>query len=160
MKQSIQLRVNGQARALEIEPWRLLLDVLRDDLGLMGAKRGCDEGYCGCCTVLLDGKSVHACCVLAIRAAGHEITTIEGLAVAEKLDPLQEAFVARGATQCGYCTPGMILSAKALLVKNPHPTENEVKIALSGNLCRCTGYTKIVEAVMSVASGVEERGLR
>jgi len=159
MKQSLQMTVNGQRHTVEVEPWRLLLDVLRDDLGLMGAKRGCGEGYCGCCTVLLDRKAVHACCVLALRAAGREITTIEGLAVEKKLDPLQETFVARGATQCGYCTPGMILSAKALLVKNPHPTEDEVKIALSGNLCRCTGYAKIVEAVLCAASSAQERNL-
>lgn len=159
MKQSLQLKVNGQLHTLEVDPWRLLLDVLRDDLGFMGAKRGCGEGYCGCCTVLLDGKSVHACCVLALRAAGREITTIEGLAVEGKLDPLQEAFVACGASQCGYCTPGMILSAKALLVTDPYPTEEEVKIALAGNLCRCTGYVKIVEAVLSAASNAKERGL-
>lgn len=159
MKQSLQLTVNGQRHTVEVEPWRLLLDVLREDLGLIGAKRGCGEGYCGCCTVLLGGKAVHACCVLALRAAGCEITTIEGLAVEKTLDPLQEAFVARGATQCGYCTPGMILSAKALLVKNPHPTEEEVKIALSGNLCRCTGYVKIVEAVLCAASSAQERNL-
>ncbi len=157
MKQSLELKINGRLHALEVDPSRLLLDVLRDDLGLMGAKRGCGEGYCGCCTVLMDGKSVHACCVLALRAAGHEITTIEGLAVEGKLDPLQEAFVACGASQCGYCTPGMILSAKALLLANPRPNEDEVKTALAGNLCRCTGYVKIVEAVLAAASNA--RGL-
>jgi carbon-monoxide dehydrogenase small subunit len=150
----LQLRVNGQLHALEAEPWRLLLDVLRDDLGLTGAKRGCETGYCGCCTALLDGKAVHACSILAVRAAGREITTIEGLGKDGRLDPLQEAFVARGASQCGYCTPGMILSAKALLSEKPRPTEQDVRVALAGNLCRCTGYVKIVEAVLA-ASGNE-----
>jgi carbon-monoxide dehydrogenase small subunit len=159
MKKVLQLKVNGRLHKLEVEPSRLLLDALREDLGLMGAKRGCGEGYCGCCSVLLDGKAVHSCCVLAMRVAGREITTIEGLAVDKKLDPLQEAFVARGASQCGYCSPGMILSAKALLSENPHPTEEQVRVGLAGNLCRCTGYHKIMEAVLSVASAAGERSL-
>jgi carbon-monoxide dehydrogenase small subunit len=157
MRQALQLRVNGRIHNLEVEPSRLLLDVLREDLALLGAKRGCGEGYCGCCSVLLDGKAVHSCCVLAMRAADREITTIEGLAIAGELDPVQEAFVSHGASQCGYCSPGMIISAKALLARNPNPTEEDVRVALAGNLCRCTGYHKIMEAVLSVASGQNAR---
>ena len=129
----------------------MLLDVLRDDLGLTGTKRGCETGYCGCCIVLLGGKAIHSCSILAFRAKDHEILTIEGLEKDGKLHPLQKAFMDRGASQCGYCSPGMILSGKALLDSNPNPSEAEVRRALSGNLCRCTGYLPIIEAVLSVA---------
>ncbi len=150
-KHKIQLIVNGESYGVEVPSKRLLLDVLRDDLGLTGARRGCEDGFCGACTVLLDGKAVHSCSVLAVRAAGHNIMTIEGLATNGKLHPIQDAFIQHGATQCGYCTPGMILAAKALLDVNPHPTEQDVRWGLTGNLCRCTGYVKIVEAVLATA---------
>ncbi len=150
-KQRIALAVNGETHDLEVPAKRLLLDVLRDDLGLTGARRGCEDGFCGACTVLLDGKAVHSCSVLAVRAAGHHILTIEGLARNGKLHPIQEAFVQHGAIQCGYCTPGMILAAKALLDTNPHPTEQDVRWGLTGNLCRCTGYVKIIEAVLAAS---------
>lgn len=148
----IELRVNGDTYKLSVDPWRTLLDVLRDVLQLTGTKSGCNSGECGACTVLLDGRAIKSCLVLAPQAQGKEIITIEGLEVAGELHPLQQAFVDHFAVQCGFCTPGMILSGKALLDKNPNPTEEEVRIALSGNLCRCTGYTKIVEAVLA-ASG-------
>jgi len=150
MKQLIELRVNGEVYEIAIQPWRTLLEVLRD-IGLTGAKRGCDEGDCGACTVILDGKPVASCLVLAIEAQGKDILTIEGLAEDGQLHPIQSAFVEHGAIQCGFCTPGMILSAKALLDKNPRPTEEEVRKGISGNLCRCTGYAKIVEAIMAVS---------
>jgi len=153
MKKEINLTVNGEEYRLAIEPHRTLLQVLREDLGLTGTKEGCGKGDCGSCTVLVDGKAVNACLMLAVQAKGKSITTVEGLAPAEGLHPLQEAFIQYGAIQCGFCTPGMIMSAKAFLDENPHPTEEEVKRALAGNLCRCTGYTKIIEAVMAVAKG-------
>jgi aerobic carbon-monoxide dehydrogenase small subunit len=143
--------VNGIARSLEIEPETRLIDVLRDHLDLTGTKEGCGEGECGACTVLMDGVAVNACLVLAMQARGRQVITIEGLAVDGKLDPLQQAFIDEGAIQCGYCSPGMLMSAKALLLKTPHPSEPEIRSAISGNLCRCTGYTKIVQAVQSVA---------
>ena len=138
---------------LAVEPWRTLLDVLRDDLGLTGVKKGCDRGDCGACTVLLDGKPVTSCMMLAVQAADHTIVTIEGLAdlTHGALHPLQQAFVEHGAIQCGFCTPGMILAAAALLAENPHPSAEEVREAIAGNLCRCTGYVKIVEAVLAAA---------
>jgi len=151
IKKELQLRVNGGLFKLEVFPSTVLLDVLRDDLGLTGTKRGCETGYCGCCTVLLGGKAIHSCSILAFRAKDHEILTIEGLEKDGKLHPLQKAFIDRGASQCGYCSPGMILSGKALLDSNPNPSEAEVRRALSGNLCRCTGYLPIIEAVLSVA---------
>ena len=151
MKQLIELRVNGEVYEIAIQPWRTLLEVLREDIGLTGAKRGCDEGDCGACTVILDGKPVASCLVLAVEAQGKDILTIEGLAENGQLHPLQSAFVEHGAIQCGFCTPGMILSAKALLDTNPKPTEEEVRRGISGNLCRCTGYTKIVEAIMAAS---------
>ena len=151
IKKELQLRVNGGLLKLEVFPSTVLLDVLRDDLGLTGTKRGCETGYCGCCTVLLGGKAIHSCSILAFRAKDHEILTIEGLEKDGKLHPLQKAFIDRGASQCGYCSPGMILSGKALLDSNPNPSEAEVRRALSGNLCRCTGYLPIIEAVLSVA---------
>ncbi len=156
IKRELELKVNGAMCRLEVFPSALLLDVLRDEMGLTGAKRGCETGYCGCCTVLLDGKAIHSCSILALRAREHEIQTIEGLEQDGKLHRLQRAFLERGASQCGYCTPGMILSAKGLLHSNPSPSEAEVRRALSGNLCRCTGYLPIIEAVLSAA----ERGER
>lgn len=151
IKKELPLKVNGGLFKLEVFPSTVLLDVLRDELGLTGTKRGCETGYCGCCTVLLGGKAIHSCSILAFRAKDHEILTIEGLEKDGKLHPLQKAFMDRGASQCGYCSPGMILSGKALLDSNPNPSEAEVRRALSGNLCRCTGYLPIIEAVLSVA---------
>lgn len=151
MKTPIELKVNGELFKLEVEPRRLLLEALHDDLGLTGARRGCDDGFCGACTVILDGKAVHSCSVLAVAARGKEVITVEGLARNGQYHPLQAAFVEHGALQCGYCTPGMLLTAKALLDKNPQPTELEVRTAISGNLCRCTGYKQIVQAILSVA---------
>lgn len=149
MKREILLVVNGDTYRLTVEPRRTLLDVLRDDLGLTGTKNGCGMGECGACTVLVDGKPVSSCLILAIRADGKSVTTIEGLADGNKLHPLQQAFVECSAIQCGFCTPGMILTAKALLEENPKASEEDVKLGLVGNLCRCTGYVKIVEAVMA-----------
>lgn len=148
MKRGIELVVNGEQYKVIVEPYRTLLDVLRDDLGLTGTKNGCGMGECGACTVLMDGKPVSSCLTLAVRADGKNITTIEGIADGEKLHPLQQAFVEYGAIQCGFCTPGMILTAKALLEENPRASEEEIKLGLVGNLCRCTGYVKIIEAVM------------
>lgn len=149
MKHRIQIIVNQESREIAVEPWWTLLDVLRDQLELTGAKKGCDRGDCGTCTVLLNDKPVASCMMLAVQADGCEITTIEGLQQGNTLHPLQQAFVNHGAIQCGFCTPGMILTAKALLDENPHPTEAEVRKAMVGNLCRCTGYAKIVEAVLA-----------
>ena len=156
MKQLILLNVNGEAYDVVIEPMMLLLDVLRDKIGLTGAKKGCALGNCGCCTVLVDGKPVLSCLLLAIEAQGKDIVTIEGLARNGQLHPLQQAFVDYSALQCGFCTPGMILSAKALLDNNPQPTEKEVKQAITGNLCRCTGYTDIVAAILEAAQSGKE----
>ncbi len=150
-KVDIELKVNGEIHEISVEPQRTLLEVLRDDLGLTGAKEGCGLGECGTCTVIMDGKAVMSCLVLAVAAVGKEITTIEGLSSQDQPHPLQKAFVEHGAIQCGYCTPGMIVSAKALLDANPHPSEYEVRRAISGNLCRCTGYAKAVEAIMATA---------
>jgi xanthine dehydrogenase E subunit len=149
MKQVLKLRVNGEDHEVYTEPSRTLVEVLRDDLKLTGTKVGCSEGRCGACTVIIDGKAVKSCFILAPQAQGKEIVTIEGVSK-NGLHPLQQAFIDTFAVQCGYCTPGMILSAKALLDENPTPTLGEVKEALLGNLCRCTGYVKIVEAILSV----------
>lgn len=157
MKMPLTLTVNGEEHRLEIEPRRTLLEVLREDLNLTGARRGCEENFCGACTVLLDRMAVHSCSVLAIQARGREVTTIEGLARDGRLHPLQDAFVEYGALQCGYCTPGMILSGVALLAQKPQPTEEEVRQALVGNLCRCTGYVKIVQAILAAAGQMEGR---
>ncbi len=154
-KRKLQLKINGGLFRAEVLPSALLLDVLRDELGLTGAKRGCETGYCGCCTVLVNGKAIHACSMLAFRAQGHEIVTIEGLEENGKLHALQQAFMEHGASQCGYCSPGMILSAKALLDSNSNPSDAELRRALSGNLCRCTGYIPIIEAVLSVSKREE-----
>ncbi len=156
MDYEIQLKVNGEDYNLEVDPYRMLLDVIRNDLGLKGTKEGCGEGQCGSCTVLLDGKAVHSCLILAVDADGKEILTIEGLASKEGLHPLQASFIQHGAVQCGFCSPGVILSAKALLDRNPHPTEAQVRRAIAGNLCRCTGYAKIVEAILAASKGFKE----
>ena len=148
------LTVNGMAHEVEARPTARLLDVLRDQLGLTGTKEGCAEGECGACTVIVDGKAVNSCVMLAVQARGKAILTVEGLAEHGELDLLQQKFVEYGAVQCGYCTPGMLLSAKALLMANPVPSEQDIRIALAGNLCRCTGYTTIVAAV-TAASGRE-----
>jgi carbon-monoxide dehydrogenase small subunit len=150
----IELQVNQVPYRITVRPSATLLDVLRQDLGLKGTKRGCDQGHCGACTVLLDGKAVNACLLLAVEAYGKKITTIEGLSSGDKLHPLQEAFVEEGAIQCGFCTPGMILSSKALLDEIREPSEEEIRGALSGNLCRCTGYVKIVKAVQRAAQAM------
>jgi carbon-monoxide dehydrogenase small subunit len=150
---SIGIEVNGVPHRMKVKASALLLDVLRDDLGLKGTKRGCDQGQCGACTVLLDGRPVLSCILLAVQADGKKITTIEGLAGDGELHPLQEAFIAEGAAQCGFCTPGMLLSAKALLDQNPEPADEEIRQAMSGNLCRCTGYAKIIRAVKKAALG-------
>lgn len=151
MKSLIDLKVNGQNYEVAVDTRRTLLEVLREELGFTGTKNGCDQGECGTCTVLLDGKPVHSCLTLAVGIQGKEVTTIEGLAKGDELHPLQQAFVDHGAIQCGFCTPGMILTGKALLEKNHSATEDEIRRAISGNLCRCTGYVKIVEAIKAVA---------
>jgi len=150
------LNVNGKTRRVTAAPAAFLLEVLRDKLALTGAKLACGMGECGACAVLLDGEAVCSCLTLAIETQGRAITTIEGLAEGDRLDPVQEAFAATGGVQCGFCTPGMILTAKALLAQHPHPSEQDVRLALSGNLCRCTGYSKIVEAVLQAAAASNE----
>ena len=155
-KNTITLTVNGEVYEVSVKPNSSLLDVLRDKLDLTGTKRGCDAGDCGSCTVIVDGKAVNACLVLAMKADGRNIVTIEGLANGNKLDPIQEAFLEKGAVQCGFCTPGMVLSTKALLDKNPKPTKIEIKAGIAGNLCRCTGYTKIIEAIQTASQKMSE----
>jgi carbon-monoxide dehydrogenase small subunit len=152
MKKEIILKVNGEEREVAVEPRQTLLEILRNDMGLTGTKEGCGNGNCGTCTVLLDGKAVSSCLILAIEVEGQEITTIEGLAKAGEIHLLQKAFIEEGAIQCGFCSPGMILTAKAFLDVNPHPTEAEARQAISGNLCRCTGYDKIVRAILKVGA--------
>lgn len=149
MKQNLELKVNGQLYEVFVEPWKSLAEVLRDELELTGVKTACETGNCGSCTVLIDGKAVKSCLMLAPQARGKEITTIEGLANEKGLHPLQQAFIDHFAVQCGFCTPGMILKAKSFLDENPDATEDEIRAGISGNLCRCTGYVKIVEAVMA-----------
>lgn len=156
-KQLLSLTVNGERHELAVDPRDTLLRAIRDHLGLTGTKEGCGEGECGSCTVLLDGKPVCSCIMLALDAEGREVTTIEGIAEDGKLHPLQQAFVEHGAIQCGFCTPGMIVSAKALLDENPDPTEDEIRAAIVGNLCRCTGYTHIVNAVKAAAEALSGR---
>jgi carbon-monoxide dehydrogenase small subunit len=151
MKTLIQLTVNGEPVEAAVDPNRTLVQFLREDLELTGTKHGCGLGDCGACTVLLDGKPVNSCLVLAVQANGRSVLTIEGLAENGKLHPIQQAFVDKGAIQCGFCTPGMILSAKALLDTNTKPSEIEIRTAISGNLCRCTGYQKIVQAIQAAA---------
>lgn len=151
MKRALTLKINGEEYELLVEPRTTLVEALRNHLGLTGTKEACSCGTCGSCTVLLDGRAVKSCLILAVQASGHEITTIEGLAQNGQLHPLQQAFIDKGAVQCGYCTPGMILSSKALLDENPKPTEEEIRVAIAGNICRCTGYVKIVEAILHAA---------
>lgn len=151
MKYPVTLTVNDERFELEVPANWTLLDVIREECGFTGTKQGCGNGECGACTVLLDGKPVNSCLVLALQADGRSVTTIEGLSKEGKMHPIQDAFIAHGAIQCGFCTPGMILSVKALLDRNPNPKEVEIREALAGNFCRCTGYQKIVEAVQSLA---------
>jgi aerobic carbon-monoxide dehydrogenase small subunit len=151
MKRIIALEINGDQVEVAVEPSTLLLDVLRDSLGLTGARRGCDTSYCGACTILIDGQTAHSCAILAALVTGRNITTIEGLVTDGKLDPLQEAFIEENGFQCGYCTPGMILAGKALLLENGRPTDADVRRAIDGNLCRCTGYQKIVSSILAGA---------
>ena len=146
------LQVNKTSYMVEIEAGRTLLSVLRGELGLTGSKEGCDDSECGACMVLVDGRPVNSCSYLALQAAGRDVTTVEGLASGTQLHPLQQAFLEHGAVQCGFCTPGMLISAVALLAANPDPTDDEIRAGLSGNLCRCTGYVGIVAAVRSVAA--------
>jgi carbon-monoxide dehydrogenase small subunit len=155
MAQVITLQVNGDGYEVAVEPWRTLNQVLREDLGLTGTKHGCGDGDCGACTVLVDGRSVLSCLTLAVSVDGCDVRTVEGLAAGrERLHPIQEAFVHEGAIQCGYCTPGMELSALYLLSRNPLPTEAEIRAALAGNLCRCTGYARIVAAIQAASKGL------
>ena len=157
MKHVIELKVNGDLFEVAVKQDELLIDVLRDRLGLTGTKRGCGKGQCGSCTVLIDSDPSKSCLIKAVKAQGKEITTIEGLAREGELDPIQKSFVEHGAVQCGYCTPGMVITAKGLLNKNPAPTSEEIKKALSGNLCRCTGYVKIIEAVEAASKEASGR---
>ena len=152
MERIIRLRVNGEDHKVMVRPGESLLDVLRNSLGFTGTKECCNEGDCGACTVIMGGRSVNSCLVLAVEAEGEEIMTVEGLARGTALHPLQEAFIKCGGFQCGFCTPGMLMSAKALLDENPDPTEDEIRRGISGNLCRCTGYVKIIDSIKEAAS--------
>lgn len=156
-KVDISLDVNGKAHSLAVAPHHTLLKVLQNELGLTGSKECCAEGECGACTVMVDGRAINACLMLAVEADGCEIVTIEGLGSDERLDPLQEAFLEEGAVQCGFCTPGMIMAAKYLLQKHPHPTVAQVQDGLEGNLCRCAGYSRITQAVLAAAEKRERR---
>ena len=156
MKKGIELKINGDNHEVLVSPNNTLLEVLRDKLGLMGTKQGCDLGACGACTVLINGEAYLSCIMLAMDAVGKEIITIEGLEEGGALHPLQTAFVEKGGLQCGFCTPGMILTAKTILDEEEHPTEDTIKKKMAGNLCRCTGYKKIIEAVMSVGGQTGE----
>jgi len=156
-KVQVQTRLNGEEVDFLCEPRQSLLEVLRDVLGLTGSKEGCNNGNCGACSVILDGVLVNSCCVLGVETAGHEVITIEGIASPDGLHPLQQKFLEHAALQCGICTPGFIVAAKALLDKNPHPTEHQVRYWLAGNLCRCTGYDKIIRAVLDAAQTAEAK---
>ncbi|HLJ69118.1 MAG TPA: (2Fe-2S)-binding protein [Chloroflexota bacterium] len=158
MKQLCDLRVNGEAVQVAFEPYKTLLEVLREDLNLTGTKHGCELGECGACTVLVDGLPIMSCIYLAVEAVGREITTVEGLATRGELSALQRAFARTGGAQCGYCTPGMLMSGTALLRENPDPGREEIREALAGNLCRCTGYTKIYQALELAASELRDAG--
>ncbi len=153
MKVAATLRVNGAEYPVELDPHVSLLDAVREELGLTGSKEGCDDSECGACMMLLDGEPVNSCSYLGLQAEGREVITVEGLAGDEEVGPLQRAFLQQGGVQCGFCTPGMLVSTTALLRHNPDPTEEEIRLALSGNLCRCTGYRGIVRAVLQVAAG-------
>jgi aerobic carbon-monoxide dehydrogenase small subunit len=153
----VQTRLNGEEVEFLCEPRQSLLEVLRDVLGLTGSKEGCNNGNCGACSVILDGVLVNSCCVLGVETAGREVTTIEGIASPDGLHPLQQKFLEHAALQCGICTPGFVVAAKALLDKNPHPTEHQVRYWLAGNLCRCTGYDKIIRAVLDAAQTTEAK---
>jgi carbon-monoxide dehydrogenase small subunit len=157
VKQQIELKVNGRIYEIEIQPWKTLVDVLRDQLYLTGTKVSCNEGHCGACTVIIDGEAVNACLMLAMEAQGKEILTIEGLSEGGDLHPIQESFVTYGAVQCGFCTPGMIMATKAYLERNPAPSDEDLKKALAGHLCRCTGYVQIIEAVRAAAETTGSR---
>jgi carbon-monoxide dehydrogenase small subunit len=156
----LRFKLNGTWRDVETRPDRILLDLLREDLGLTGTKKGCEEGECGACTVIMNGRAVLSCLIPALKADGAEILTIEGMARPGRLHPLQQAFWEEGAVQCGYCTPGMLLSAKALLDENPQPEVEEMKMAISGNLCRCTGYSKIVRAIQTASKKMAKKSGR
>ena len=156
----LRFKLNGNWREVETRPDRILMDLLREDLGLTGTKKGCEEGECGACTVIMNGKAVVSCLIPALKADGAEILTVEGMAQAGQLHPLQQAFWEEGAVQCGYCTPGMLLSAKALLDENPEPEVEDVKTAISGNLCRCTGYSKIIRAIQTASQKMAEKSGR
>jgi len=153
MKKELKIKVNGQPYDLFDKPNTLLSEVLRDDLGLTGTKRGCNSSSCGACTVMLNGMSVKSCSVLAIQANGAELVTVEGLAKGNKLSPIQNAFLDHGSYQCGFCTPGMLMSSTALLTENPKPTKEEIKEGIDGNICRCTGYNSIIRAITAVVKG-------
>ncbi len=150
-KASLRMKVNGEEVEVAVKPTWTLLRVLRQELGLTGTKKGCEQGDCGSCTIILDGRAVNACLVLALQAQSKEIETIEGMGSPDRLHPLQESFIKNGAVQCGFCTPGMLMSATAMLRENPSPTLQEIKRGISGNLCRCTGYTKILKAIQEVS---------
>jgi carbon-monoxide dehydrogenase small subunit len=156
MKREIDVKVNGETYSIVVDTRETLLDALRYRLGFMGPKEGCGNGNCGSCTVSLNGTTVDSCLVFAVEADRAEVTTVEGVAVGGKLHPVQQAFIDNGALQCGFCTPGFIMSAKALLERNPNPTEQEIRLALSGNLCRCTGYDKIVRAVVAASQALSK----
>jgi carbon-monoxide dehydrogenase small subunit len=153
----IALTLNGERRELELQPYRSLLDALRNEAGLTGTKKGCDVGDCGACTVIVDGKPLNSCLMLGVEADGCDIVTIEGIQPsADRLHPLQDKFMQLGGAQCGFCTPGMIVMAKALLDENPNPTEDEIRFGIAGNICRCTGYTKIIEAIQAAAQDLNK----
>jgi carbon-monoxide dehydrogenase small subunit len=154
-RKKISFILNGKSQELHIQPWRTLLEIIREDLHLTGTKEGCGEGECGSCTVIMGDKTVNSCLVPAVEADNMEITTIEGLADGDNLDPIQEAFVSYAGMQCGFCTPGMIMSAKELLESNPNPNEEEIREGIAGNFCRCTGYTKIIESISAAAEGMQ-----
>ena len=160
MKHIVNFMLNKEPVEVLVEDNLSLLDLLRDKLGLIGTKKGCEEAECGACTVLLDGDPVNSCCTLAVECDGHEVMTVEGVAQEGMLHPIQRKFIEKWAFQCGYCTPGMVMSAKALLDKNPNPTEQEVREAIEGNLCRCTGYVKYVEAILAAAEEMREEAAR
>jgi carbon-monoxide dehydrogenase small subunit len=160
MKHTISLEVNGLMHRLEVPARRLLIDVIREDLGLTGTKRGCESSICGICTLLVDGRSVHACCVFAVQVNGKRIATIEGLSQGGRLHPVQQAFVDHLGYQCGFCTPGMIMSSVALLGENADPTDEQIRLGLTGNVCRCTGYVKIIKSVQAAAAVMRAAGER